>query len=104
MSIKKESSTMKYLEAIAGKKLTLANLLKAIRKSDEINQVKFARKLGISKSHLCDIEKGRKTVSPERAARFAEILGYSPDQFVRLSLQSMLDEAGLKMKVEVEAA
>ncbi|OGL47464.1 MAG: hypothetical protein A2161_17190 [Candidatus Schekmanbacteria bacterium RBG_13_48_7] len=66
--------------------------------------IDFAEILGISKSHLCDIEKGRKTVSPERAARFAEILGYAPDQFVRLSLQSMLDEAGLKMKVDIKAA
>ncbi|OGL43775.1 MAG: transcriptional regulator [Candidatus Schekmanbacteria bacterium RBG_13_48_7] len=104
MDIKKKSSTMKYLETLAGKKLTLANLLEAIRKSEEISQVKFAQKLGVSKSHLCDIEKGRKTVSPERAALFAEILGYAPDQFVRLSLQSILDEAGLKMKVEVKAA
>jgi hypothetical protein len=24
--------------------------------------------LGVSKSHLCDVEKGRKTLSPERAA------------------------------------
>ena len=104
MSINKKSPAMKYLETATGKKLTLANLLEAIRKSDEISQVEFAKKLGISKSHLCDIEKGRKAVSPERAARFAEILGYSADQFVRLSLQSILDEAGLKMKVEVEAA
>ena len=104
MSIKKKSSTIKYLEAIAGKNLSLASLLSAIRKCEEMSQVDFAKKLGISKSHLCDIEKGRKTVSPERAARFAKILGYSPDQFVRLSLQSMLDEARLNMKVEVNAA
>jgi antitoxin HigA-1 len=104
MSIKKKSSTMKYLETISGTPLTLARLLESIRKSDEMSQVDFAAKLGISKSHLCDIEKGRKTVSPRRAARFAEILGYSPDQFVRLSLQSLLDIAGLKLKVEVKAA
>jgi len=34
------------------------------------------KRLGVSKSHLCDLEKGRKTVSPERAARWAQILGY----------------------------
>jgi plasmid maintenance system antidote protein VapI len=53
---------------------------------------------------LCDIEKGRKVVSPERAARFAKILGRSAEQFVRLSLQELVDEAGLKMKVNVDAA
>jgi plasmid maintenance system antidote protein VapI len=67
-------------------------------------QTAFARKLDISPSHLCDIEKGRKVVSPERAARFAKILGRSAEQFVRLSLQELVDEAGLKMKVNVDAA
>ena len=64
----------------------------------------FAKKLGVSASHLCDIEKGRKVVSPERAAKFAKILGRSAEQFVRLSLQELIDEAGLKMSVEVKAA
>ena len=33
--------------------------------------------LGVSRSHICDIEKGRKVVSPERAAKWANVLGYS---------------------------
>ena len=33
-------------------------------------------------SSLCDIEKGRKVVSPERAARFAKFLGRSQQQFL----------------------
>jgi plasmid maintenance system antidote protein VapI len=69
-----------------------------------MSRIAFARKLGVSASHLCDIEKGRKVVSPERAARFARILGRSPEQFVRLSLQELVDEAGLKMKVNVGVA
>ncbi len=44
--------------------------------SEEMSQVEFAKQLGISRSHLCDIEKGRKSVSVARAARFAKILGY----------------------------
>jgi plasmid maintenance system antidote protein VapI len=72
--------------------------------SEEMSQTAFARKLGISPSHLCDIEKGRKVVSPERAARFAVVLDRRPEQFVRLSLQELVDEAGLKMKVNIAAA
>jgi plasmid maintenance system antidote protein VapI len=64
----------------------------------------FAKKLRISASHLCDIEKGRRVVGPERAARYAKILGRSQQQFVRLALQELLNEAGLKMKVDVAAA
>ena len=104
MSIRIKSNTMKYLEQIAGRPLALGGLLESIRLGEEMSQAAFARKLGISPSHLCDIEKGRKVVSPERAARFAKILGRSPEQFVRLSLQELVDEAGLRMKVDVAAA
>jgi antitoxin HigA-1 len=104
MPTKKKSTTMKYLERVAGRPLSLGSLIESIRLSEEISQNAFARKLGISPSHLCDIEKGRKVVSPERAARFARILDRSPEQFVRLSLQELVDEAGLKMKVNIAAA
>jgi antitoxin HigA-1 len=99
-----KSATLKYLERVAGRPLSLGSLIEAIRLSEEMSQNAFARKLGISPSHLCDIEKGRKVVSPERAARFAGILERSPEQFVRLSLQELVDEAGLKMKVNIAAA
>ena len=104
MTIKKKSDTMKFLEETAGRPLTLGGLLESIRIGEEMSQAAFAKKLGMSPSHLCDIEKGRKVVSPERAARFAKVLGYSREQFVRLSLQEMVDVAGLKMKVNVDAA
>jgi len=104
MTTKKKSETLKFLEDLAGRPLTLGGLLESIRLSEELSQAAFAKKLGISSSHLCDIEKGRKVVSPERAARFAKVLGRSREQFVRLSLQEMVDDAGLKMRVEVVKA
>ena len=104
MRTKMRSDTMKYLERAAGRPLTLGGLIESIRLGEEMSQTAFARTLGVSPSHLCDIEKGRKVVSPERAARFASILGRSPKQFVRLSLQGLVDEAGLKMRVNVAAA
>lgn len=104
MTIKKKSKTMQFLEEIAERPFTLSGLIESIRLCDEMSQAAFARKLGISPSHLCDIEKGRKVVGPERAARFAKILGRSEEQFVRLALQEMVNEAGLKMKIQVIAA
>jgi DNA-binding transcriptional regulator YiaG len=86
MATKKKSSAMRSLEKMAGRPLTLRGLLESIRVGEEMSQATFAKKLGVSPSHLCDIEKGRKVVSPERAARFAKILGRSREQFVRLSL------------------
>ena len=94
----------KYLEKLSGGPLTFGGLLTAIREGEEMAQVDFAEKLGISRSHLCDIEKGRKVVAAARAARFARILGYSPESFVALALQAQVNEAGLKLNVTVEAA
>lgn len=92
-----------WLEKRVGK-LTFGKMVKCIRECDEVSQPDFAKKLGISKSHLCDIEQDRKSVSPERAARFAEILGYSKPLFVQLSLQGLIDKGHLRLKVLVEAA
>ena len=101
---KKISDTMKFMEDLTGGPLTFGKSLESIRLSAEMSQTEFARKLKISSSHLCDIEKGRKVVSAARAAKFAKILGYSQAQFVRLALQDIVTDSGLKMKVSVEAA
>lgn len=100
----KKSAALNFLEDLTGGPVTLGKLLEAIRLGEEISQPEFARLLKISKSHLNDIEKGRKAVSPERAARFAKILGYSRERFVALSLQGLVDQAGLRLKVDVKAA
>ena len=82
----------------------MGGLIEAMRQAEVTSQVAFAQKLGISKQHLCDIEKGRKFVSPERAAKFARILGHSERSFVSLALQDIVNHGGLKLKVHVEAA
>ncbi len=100
----KKSEAIKTLEKIAGGPLTLGRAIESIRKSDELSQDECAKKLGVSKSHLCDVEKGRKVVSPERAAKWARVLGYPEPVLVKLAIQGELDAAGLKYKVEIEAA
>ena len=99
----KKSDAKRFLEEVAGGPLTLARLVSSIREGEEMTQAAFAKKLGVSVSHICDIEKGRKFVSPARAAKFAKILGRSPEQFVRLALQDEVNEAGLELTVEVHA-
>ena len=92
---------MQFLESVSGSPLTLGDLLLSIRLGEEASQADFARQLGISRSHLCDIEKGRKTVSLRRAAQFARTLGYSESQFARLALQALVEEGGLQLTVQV---
>ncbi len=100
----RDRDTTRFLETLSGGPLTFGGLLAAIREAEEMTQVDFAAKLGVSRSHVCDIEKGRKVVGAARAARFAKILGYSPESFVALALQAQVHEAGLKLNVSVKAA
>jgi transcriptional regulator with XRE-family HTH domain len=93
-----------FLEELMKGPLTLGGALSGIRLSEGQTLAQFAERLAISRSHLCDIEQSRRVVSPERAARFAKALRQSQAQFVRLALQDQVRDAGLKLKVTVEAA
>ena len=81
--------------------LTFAKVLAAHRLSEELTQIEMAQRLGISKQSLCDLEKGRKIPSANRAAQIAEILGMLPESFIRLALQDQLKQDDLDFYVEV---
>ena len=104
MNTEKKSQAQKFLEKLNGGPLKFGQIIWAIREANEYSQTEFAKKLSVSRAHLCDIEKGRRTVSPERAARWAKKLGHLPEQFVRLALQAQLEKAGLNMTVEIKTA
>ncbi len=93
---------VKFLEKRIGSPLTFGGLIESIRLCEEISQAELARMLGVSRSHICNIEKNRKAVTPLRAAKFAKILGYSEKQFVGLALQSLVRQSGLKYQVEIK--
>jgi transcriptional regulator with XRE-family HTH domain len=84
--------------------MTVGLFLKAIRESDDTSQVDFAKKLKISRANLCDLEKERKLVSPERAAKFARILKVPESALIRLALQDMLRAAHLNYQVQLKGA
>ena len=93
-----------FLDELTGGPLTLAETFMAIRKGEDWSQAEMGRRLGISRAHVCDIEKSRRLLSPDRAARFALVLGYAETQFVRLALQDQLRQLNLQMIVSVDAA
>jgi transcriptional regulator with XRE-family HTH domain len=94
----------KYLEDMTGGPLTFGRMLGSTRLAEGVSLEVFARRLGVSRAHLCDIEKGRRAVSVERAAEWARKLGYLEAQYVALALQAEVTAAGLDLKVKVEAA
>ncbi|MEA9356415.1 helix-turn-helix transcriptional regulator [Bacteriovorax sp. PP10] len=91
---------IKNFEAKFGK-LTIARMLEAHRLADEISLKDMAKKLGMSPSSLCDLEKGRRIPTPKRAAALAKKLGVSEKFWIQTSLQDQLDKQGFDLKVSV---
>ena len=84
--------------------LSLGDVIMAMRTTEEISQTHFAAKLKISRANLCDIEKNRKLVSPERAARFAKHLGFPEKFFIKLAIDDLLRQSKLKYEVDLKAS
>lgn len=53
--------------------------------SDEISQVELAKKLGVSKQFLSDVEHNRKDVGIDFAKNVSSVLGYSIEPLFRAS-------------------
>ena len=106
MTIKKSNASLasKLESDILGEPLSFGAAVESLRIGLETSQSAFAKKLGVSRQYLCDVEKGRKLVSPEQAARFAKVFGHPMTVFVRLALQDTVRASGLKLRVIVEAA
>lgn len=106
MTTKKSRGSLasKLEKEILGKELTFGMAVEALRARDEYTQTAFAKKLGISRQYLCDVEKGRRLVSLEQAARFAKAFGHPPSVLVKLALQDSIRQSGLKLVITVEAA
>lgn len=98
-----KGNASRILEKSLGGPLTLARALWAIRKCEAWSLADMAKKLNVTKSHVAAIEKG-KPVSPECAARYAKTLGYSPEHFVKLTLQDAMRRAKLPYVIHLALA
>jgi transcriptional regulator with XRE-family HTH domain len=93
----------KDLERRLGK-LSVGELLRTWRTSEETSLKDFGKRIGMSVANLCDIEKGRKGVSPGKAERIAKAIGVPSVLLVRLAIEESLKAAGLRYKVELKPA
>jgi antitoxin HigA-1 len=99
---RKYRDAAQVLEKVTGGQLTFRRLIRSTRLAANATLEQFAKRLGVSKQHLSDIESGRKTVSPERAYSWAQKLGEMELQWVELALQDALDKARLPVRVRLE--
>ena len=93
----------KLMEKYVGKP-TFGMFLSTARSVMDVTQTEMSRIIGVSRSMICDIEKGRQNVSIDLAVKIANKAGLSPKQAIRLCLQDQLRRAKVKYKVEVTAA
>lgn len=84
--------------------LTVGEFLHVWRVSEEMSLKHFGKLIGMTVPNLCDIEKGRKGVSPEKAKHIAQALGVPEALLIRLSLEESLRSVGLKYRVSLEPA
>ena len=100
MSTKNRVPAKKAIRKLTGH-ISFGEMIHSFRQAQELTQVDMADKLGISKQDLCNIEKGRKLVSVERAVSFAKSLKMPAKTFAKYVLQDQLQKAGLKGEVEI---
>jgi transcriptional regulator with XRE-family HTH domain len=98
----KTDKTLHVLEKMIGYKPTLGTMLRSIRESEGMTQADFAKLLNIPPQKLCDIEKGRRFISPLTAAIFAKRLGDSPEYFVIKCLQDELDRNKIEVRLNIK--
>jgi DNA-binding transcriptional regulator YiaG len=96
-----KSNAMKVLEKLNKGPLTFGQLILSIREGEELSQEEFGQFLGLSKQKVCDYEKERRLPSSEKAAEFARKLGYVPESFAKLVIETEIRRLGLKLKVNV---
>jgi DNA-binding XRE family transcriptional regulator len=97
--------SIREVNAILGKisgPFTFATYLLGIRTTLDLSQVEMAKKLGITKAALCEIEKGRTFVSLSTAVRYAKKLGFSITVALEACIQDQLRKANINKRVRIE--
>ena len=98
MSIKEASQVFEKMRG----PFSFAEFMLGIRTTLGLSQVAMAKKLGISKAALCEIEKGRTLVSPAAAVRYAKKAGFSETVALESCLQDQLRKANIKKRVRID--
>lgn len=102
----KSNTTVNALEATkhVWEKMSFGSLVRSLRLSDEITQVELAKKVGVSKQFLSDVEHNRKDVGISFAKKISEALEYSIEPLIELLIRDQLRRQHLNYTVELKKA
>jgi transcriptional regulator with XRE-family HTH domain len=82
--------------------MTFGGLVRSLRISDEISQVALAKKIGVSKQFLSDVEHNRKDVGISFAKKMAEALDYSIEPLIELLIRDQLKRQHLNYVIDLK--
>lgn len=82
--------------------MSFGGLLHSLRISDEISQVELAKKLGVSKQFLSDVEHDRKDIGIAFAKKVADTMGYSVEPLIEILIRDQLRKQHLDYIVELK--
>ena len=95
----KRKLAIEVLEESVGP-LTFGMYFRVARDLLELTQEEMGKKLNISRSAVCEIEKGRHLVSPKLALKIAKKANLSSTLAVKLCLQDQLNRDKIKMTID----
>ncbi|STX55796.1 anaerobic benzoate catabolism transcriptional regulator [Legionella beliardensis] len=84
--------------------MTFGGLIRSLRLSDEMTQVELAKKIGVSKQFLSDVEHNRKDIGISFAKKISDALGYSIEPLLELLIRDQLRSQHLNYIVELRKA
>lgn len=104
MTIKNKSLNALKATKDIWKQMTFGGLVRSLRLSDDVSQVELAKKIGVSKQFLSDVEHNRKEVGIEFAKKVADALRYSVEPLIELLIRDQLRKQHLDYIVELKHA
>jgi transcriptional regulator with XRE-family HTH domain len=101
-----KSNTLNALDATKDtwNDMTFGGLVHSLRISDDITQVELAKRVGVSKQFLSDVERNRKDVGIAFAKKISDALGYSIEPLIELLIRDQLRRQHLNYIVELKQA
>lgn len=83
--------------------LRLGSNIKILRSASQITQAEMARRIGISQTHLCNIEHNNVQISLKLLLRVANVLGCSLECIIGVNAVTIARRAEAYCKVKPEA-
>lgn len=104
MTIKDETLDALDVTQDIWNEMTFGGAIRSLRLCDEISQVELAKKIGVSKQFLSDVEHDRKEVGIGFAKKVAASLGYSIEPLIELLIRDQLKRQKLNYRVVLKKA